>query len=355
MKDIEYWIWLSRIEGLNPKFLNNLLEKYNNPKEIWNKTKEELIEDGIKEKHASEITNSNYRQNLDKYLKYMNENNIQIITIKDKEYPDKLKVIYDPPVVLYVKGNKNILNEKSVAMVGCRLCTKYGQDISKKIAYNLSLNNINVISGLAKGIDSFAHKGCLVGKAKTIAVVGCGLDRVYPEENIGLFKTELISFITCFTGFVLGSDSMAKISKRINIYKDNNVFNTNHYEREELLTYIKENDSQIAKLDIDYKELSMQISELDKSREKSETKEFFEFDPIKEIQVDEEERKQKIQGQYREHDGRLVPQSGIYSDIEDESELEQAMNPLHAKPDSYYQNVYGCSCEEYVKRKTLKR
>jgi len=174
-------------------------------------------------------------------------------------------------------------------------------------------------------------------------------------ENIGLFKTELISFITCFTGFVLGSDSMAKISKRINIYKDNNVFNTNHYEREELLTYIKENDSQIAKLDSDYKELSMQISELDKSREKSETKEFFEFDPIKEIQVDEEERKQKIQGQYREHDGRLVPQSGIYSDIEDESELEQAMNPLHAKPDSYYQNVYGCSCEEYVKRKTLKR
>ena len=174
-------------------------------------------------------------------------------------------------------------------------------------------------------------------------------------ENIGLFKTELISLIPCLTGIVLGMDSKSKISKKIDIYIDNNVFNTNHYEREELLTYIKENDSQIAKLDSDYKELSMQISELDKSREKSETKEFFEFDPIKKIQVDEEERKQKIQGQYREHNGRLVPQSGIYSDIEGESELEQAMNPLHAKPDSYYQNVYGCSCEEYVKRKTLKR
>lgn len=101
-------------------------------------------------------------------------------------------------------------------------------------------------------------------------------------------------------------------------------------------------------------ERSKPLSELDKSRQKSETKEFFEFDSIKEIQECEEERKQKIQGQYREHDGRLVPQSGIYSDIEGESELEQAMNPLHAKPDSYYQNVYGCSCEEYVKRKTLK-
>ena len=174
-------------------------------------------------------------------------------------------------------------------------------------------------------------------------------------ENIGLFKTELISLIPCLTGIVLGMDSKGKISKRIDIYRENNVFNTNHYEREELLTYIKENDSQIAKLDSDYKELSMQMSELDKSRQKSETKEFFEFDPIKKIQVDEEERKQKIQGQYREHNGRLVPQSGIYSDIEGKSELEQAMNPLHAKPDSYYQNVYGCSCEEYVKRKTLKR
>ena len=173
-------------------------------------------------------------------------------------------------------------------------------------------------------------------------------------ENIGLFKTELILLIPCLTGIVLGMDSKSKISKRIDIYRENNVFNTNHYEREELLTYIKENDSQIAKLDSDYKELSMQMSELDKSRQKSETKEFFEFDPIKEIQEDEE-RKRKIQGPYREHDGRLVPQSGIYSDIEGESELEQAMNPLHAKRDSYYQNAYGCSCEEYVKRKTLKR
>lgn len=174
------------------------------------------------------------------------------------------------------------------------------------------------------------------------------------SQNIGLFKTELISLIPCLTGIVLGMDSKGKISKRIDIYRENNVFNTDHYEREELLEYIKENDLQIAKLDSYYKELSMRMSELDKSRQKSETKEFFEFDPIKEIQEDEE-RKRKIQGPYREHDGRLVPQSGIYSDIEGENELEQAMNPLHAKPDSYYQNVYGCSCEEYVKRKTLKR
>ena len=210
MKDIEYWIWLSRIEGLNPKFLNDLLEKYKDPKIIWRKTKEELIAEEIKEDYAKEITNSIYRENLNKYLKYMNENSIEIITIKDKEYPDKLKVIYDPPVVLYVKGNKNILNEKSMAIVGCRQCTKYGENVAKKLSYNLSLNNINVISGLAKGIDSFAHKGSLLAKGKTIAVVGCGLDRVYPEENKTLFSEIIKANGAIVSEYIIGTKPLAK-------------------------------------------------------------------------------------------------------------------------------------------------
>lgn len=210
MEDIEYWIWLSRIEGLNPKFLNDLLEKYKNPKIIWSKTKEELIVDEIKEKYVNEITNSIYRENLDKYLKYMNENSIEIITIKDKEYPDKLKVIYDPPVVLYIKGNKKILNEKSMAIVGCRQCTKYGENVAKKLSYNLSLNNINVISGLAKGIDSFAHKGSLFAKGKTIAVVGCGLDRVYPEENKVLFNEIIKTNGAIISEYIIGTKPLAK-------------------------------------------------------------------------------------------------------------------------------------------------
>lgn len=216
MEDIEYWIWLSRVEGLNPRLLNNLLGKYGSPKVLWNKTKEELIEDGIKEKHVDEIINSNYRQKIDKYLKYMNENNIEIVTIKDKEYPDKLKVIYDPPIVLYVKGNKNILNEKSMTIVGCRVCTKYGENIAKKLAYNLSLNNINVISGLAKGIDSFAHKGALGAKGKTIAVVGCGLDRVYPEENKTLFHEIIKNGGTIISEYIIGIKPIAKNFPRRN-------------------------------------------------------------------------------------------------------------------------------------------
>jgi len=171
MKDIEYWIWLSRIEGLNPKLLNDLLKKYNSPKELWNKTKKQLISEGLKERYVESITNEIYKQNLDKYLRYMKENKIDLITIYDNEYPQNLKKIYDPPFVIYIKGNKEILNQKSLSIVGCRNCSRYGENIATKLAYNLSLNNINIVSGLAKGIDSFAHIGTLQAKGKTIAVV----------------------------------------------------------------------------------------------------------------------------------------------------------------------------------------
>ena len=150
MKDIEYWIWLSRIDGLNAKLLNDLIEKYKDPKNIWVKTKEELIEDGISRLYANRIVNNTYKKNIDQYLEYMQKNNIEIITIYDKDYPDKLKVIYDPPIVLYIKGNKKVLNDKSLAIVGCRDCSKYGEKISKKISYNLSLNNINIVSRTCK-------------------------------------------------------------------------------------------------------------------------------------------------------------------------------------------------------------
>ena len=216
MEGLEYWIWLSRIEGISPKFLWDLVQKYKDPKNLWNKTKEELILDGIKETYADIIIDNQFRINLDKYLKFMKTNNIEIITIYDKQYPDKLKVIYDPPVVLYVKGNKEILKEKGISIVGCRLCSKYGENMAKKLAYNLSLNNINIISGLAKGIDSFAHRGSLMANGKTLAVVGCGLDRVYPQENRNLFDKIINNGGAAISEYIIGTKPLAKNFPRRN-------------------------------------------------------------------------------------------------------------------------------------------
>lgn len=213
---MEYWIWLSRIEGISNKILVELLNKYKSPEVLWNKTKEELIEIGVKEIYAEKLIDNSYRKNLDKYLKYMEKNNIEIISLYDTYYPDKLKVIYDSPIVLYVKGNKKILNNKSVAIIGCRLPTTYGKNIAKNMAYNLSANNINIISGLARGIDTCSHIGCLKANGKTIAVVGCGLDRVYPEENKLLFENIIKGGGAIVSEYVIGTKPLAKNFPRRN-------------------------------------------------------------------------------------------------------------------------------------------
>ena len=189
MAEIQYWIWLSRIEKLGSIKTQKLLEIYGVPKNIWNATKEELLKiEGIGEETTKQILKEEYRKGLEKYEIYMKQNNIELIHIYDKYYPEKLKTIYDKPIVLYIKGNKSILNEFSLAIIGCRDHTKYGEIVAKNISYQISKNNIVTISGLARGIDSIAHKETLKAKGKTIAVIGSGVDNIYPEENKELAK-----------------------------------------------------------------------------------------------------------------------------------------------------------------------
>lgn len=109
------------------------------------------------------------------------------IDMKSKWYPDKLKNISDPPKVLFCLGNLELLNAKSIAIIGSRDYSAYGERATKEFSYNLAKNDICIVSGLAKGIDAFAHKGCLSAGGKTIAVLGNGLDIIYPKENEKLF------------------------------------------------------------------------------------------------------------------------------------------------------------------------
>ena len=111
---------------------------------------------------------------------------MKIIRIEDKEYPEKLRNIYDPPKTLYVMGDYSILNNFGIGIVGTRKASKYGIEITKSLAYGLARKEINVISGLAKGIDTAAHQGTLLAKGKTIAVIAGGFDHIYPKENIPL-------------------------------------------------------------------------------------------------------------------------------------------------------------------------
>lgn len=235
MEDLEnkkYWIWFSLIKGLGCVRKNNLLKIYGMPEEIYKLSKRELLKvDGIGEETVTNIIEAKNEKILNYHIKYMEENNIDIIHICEKSYPQALKQIYDAPVSLYIRGNKEILNGKNIGIVGCRECTDYGKKAAKYFAYNLSKEkSVNIVSGLAKGVDSYAHWGSVganiecentkncgkkqescgkinnncgkinddcgklkndCGKlkndcGKTIAVLGNGLDMIYPKENIEL-------------------------------------------------------------------------------------------------------------------------------------------------------------------------
>ena len=206
MDNEKYWIWLSRIEGLGCIRKKKLLDMFKTPEAIWNLKFEDIMSiNGFGEKIANEILKKEYKANLNKYLDYMKKYNIHIISIYDKEYPNKLRNIYDVPVTLYVKGNVSILNEESIAIVGCRDCSNYGKEVARKISYDLASFNINIISGMAKGIDSYAHIGCLEKKGKTIAVLGSGLDRIYPKENEALYNKIISSGGAIVSEYVIGT------------------------------------------------------------------------------------------------------------------------------------------------------
>lgn len=132
---------------------------------------------------------------------------IEEISIKNNKYPNQLKNIYDPPAKLYVLGNRSILNQRNFAIVGSRKATQYGKKIAMQISKELAENGLNVISGLAIGIDSYAHLGCLQVKdaGKTIAVLGSGLDVIYPKENRKLAEQIINSGGCIISEYPIGS------------------------------------------------------------------------------------------------------------------------------------------------------
>ena len=133
------------------------------------------------------------------------ENIIKTILIENPKYPEKLRQIYDPPKKLYVMGNAEILNDLSIAIVGCRETTEYGKKAAIYFASNLAKQDINIVSGLAKGIDSYAHIGALQAKGKTIAVIGSGLDIIYPKENEKLAQEIIKSGGAIISEYPLGT------------------------------------------------------------------------------------------------------------------------------------------------------
>jgi DNA processing protein len=198
-----YLIHLLNIDGIGPLKIFSLLSKFHNPRDIFHAKLSALVEvDGINKNLSSRILNSTQsishaKEKLEKTLSSLSKINGRIITYWDEEYPELLKRIYYPPTLLYVIGEFSESDKNSIAIVGTRMPTNYGKQNAEKFAQDLVLNNITVVSGMARGIDSSVHRAALKSNGRTIAVVGSGLDVIYPPENKKLFEE------ICNTGVVV--------------------------------------------------------------------------------------------------------------------------------------------------------
>lgn len=189
MEELYYKIWFSKLDITNKNKLK-LLEKYKNCENIWKLNKLELKEN-FEDKTIDKIIENTTRTNLEKELNYILKNNIKLITKYDEEFPQKLLQIPDCPSQIYVRGDTNKLYEDNIGIVGSRNASEYGKIVASQMGKDFAKYGINVVSGLAIGIDKFSHLGALECKGgKTIAVLGNGVceKNLYPLENLRLYE-----------------------------------------------------------------------------------------------------------------------------------------------------------------------
>jgi DNA processing protein len=165
----------------------------------------ELLEiEGLGEKVAREIQRGPLEKVVERELSLLKEAGGKMITLRDEDYPMRLKDIYDPPALLYVRGELRREDELAIAIVGSRKTSPYGRWFTEKIGQDLARHGVTVVSGMARGIDSVAHMGALQGGGRTIAVLGCGVDVIYPSENRNLFH-QIIEHGAVLSEFPMGS------------------------------------------------------------------------------------------------------------------------------------------------------
>lgn len=183
-EDTLYWIWLAEKCGTASKYFNGLMEKYENPFDIYLLEESEIEQfDGLSKKLKDRLCEKdlNFCYEL---LRHCKQEHIDIITYADKRYPVRLRELREPPIVLYCKGHFPDFNSRlCVGIVGTRKMSEYGKQSAYKIAYELGAADVLTVSGMAKGIDGVSASGALAAGGETVAVLGCGLDTVYPKEH----------------------------------------------------------------------------------------------------------------------------------------------------------------------------
>ena len=189
MAGLKYWVWLSEVRGLTNRSKLLLLDHFGTPESVYYADEDEYRLVGGLEPRQLALLADKSTENADRILGACSHLGLRLLTMQDADYPVRLRNIFEPPCLLYVKGQLPVIDEEvAVAMVGTRKATPYGVEAAEKIAYGLCRQGAVVVSGAAAGIDSAAHRGALRAGGRTIAVLGSGIDVVYPAENEWLYR-----------------------------------------------------------------------------------------------------------------------------------------------------------------------
>lgn len=191
---MKQWISLNMTPGVGPRAVTRLLERFGSAENVFHATRRELESLRLRAETIESVLKREFHEKADEELEKVKESGADVLILDDGSYPFLLREIADPPITLYVKGDwQACFDTPCVGVIGSRRCSTYGENASEMLARDLASNGVCIVSGLARGIDTAAHRGALRGDGRTIAVLGTGIDQVYPKENAKLVDEILAS------------------------------------------------------------------------------------------------------------------------------------------------------------------
>lgn len=200
----KYWVGFNLTRGIGPTRLKLLLDHFGGIERAWQASPQELHASGLSQKVVENFLQVRAQVSLDRVWENIETRGIEVYTWEDEGYPKRLKEIDQPPPVLYVRGSLLPDDDWAVAIVGTRRVTSYGRQVAENVSAFLARNGITVVSGLARGVDAIAHKAALENGGRSIAVLGSGVDQIYPPENRRLAE-EMIKNGALLSDYALGT------------------------------------------------------------------------------------------------------------------------------------------------------
>ncbi len=199
-----YWVLLSQVAGIGPLWFARLVDRFGGAEAAWRAPELELAASGLEARALRSLLDLRSRRDPAAEWARLERLGIAVLTLDDTGYPPRLREIADPPPVLYVRGEISPADEWAVAVVGTRRATAYGRQVAARVVGEIARAGVTIVSGLARGIDTYAHRAALEAGGRTIAVLGSGLDRLYPVENARLAE-EIVAGGAVISEFPLGT------------------------------------------------------------------------------------------------------------------------------------------------------